>query len=327
MPSVLASEVEATMTRHDVPHHPVLLEEAVDLLGVGPGATVVDATLGPGGHAEALLVRVGPKGRVLGIDRDPAALAYASRRLAPAGERFTPLHGDHRDLIPLLHGAGVAAVDAILADLGISSLQLDDPSRGFAFTTDGPLDMRMDPVSGLPTAAELVATLDERALAGLLARWGEEREARRIARAIVRRRSEAPIETTRQLARLVEETLGPAARRFKIHPATRTFQALRIAVNREIEDLPAFIGDAVSVLRRGGRLAVISFHSLEDRAVKQTMRELAHRCICPPGLPVCACGREDLVRILTPRPVVPGDDEVRANPRARSAKLRAVERL
>jgi 16S rRNA (cytosine1402-N4)-methyltransferase len=327
MPSVLASGVEATMTRHDVPHQPVLLEEAVDLLGVSPGAIVVDATLGPGGHAEALLARVGESGRVIGIDRDPAALAFAGRRLAWAQGRFTALHGDHRDIVQLLHDAGIVTVDAILADLGISSYQLDDAARGFGFQTDGPLDMRMDPSSGLPTAAALLAALDERELAALISRWGEEREARRIARAIVRRRSEGPLETTRQLARLVEDTLGPAARRFKIHPATRTFQALRIAVNAEIEGLPAFVAGAVSILRRGGRLAVITFHSLEDRAVKQTMRDLAHRCICPPGLPVCACGREDLVRILTPRPVVPGDDEVRANPRARSAKLRAVERL
>jgi len=327
MPSVLATEVEATMTRSDVPHRPVLLRETLDLLGVGPGATVVDATLGPGGHTEALLAQVGPTGRVVGIDRDPAALALASSRLAWAEARFTPLRGIHEDLVRIVGNAGVVGPDAILADLGISSSQLDDPARGFAFATDGPLDMRMDPTSDSPTAAELIASLDEAALATLIARWGEERGARRIARAIVLRRAKAPIDTTRQLASLVEAALGLAARRFKIHPATRTFQALRIAVNGEIEGLPAFVADAVSILRRGGRLAVISFHSLEDRAVKRTMRDLAHRCVCPPGLPVCACGREDLVRILTPRPIVPGKDEVRANPRARSAKLRAVERL
>ena len=327
MPAALGNLLEAEMTSREVPHVPVLAVEVLDLLRVGPGMTVVDATLGPGGHAEACLERVGPEGRVIGLDRDPAALAHATERLARFGDRFVALHGDHRDLATILQAAGVVIADAILADLGISSYQLDDASRGFAFSSDGPLDMRMDPGAGGPTAADLVAGLDALALADVLARWGEERQARRIARAIVAERAAAPIDTTRRLAELLVRVAGPSARRFKIHPATRTFQALRIAVNREIEGIPALVSGAASLLRRGGRLAVISFHSLEDRAVKQSMRELAHRCVCPPGLPVCACGREDLVRVLTPRPVVPSDDEVRANPRARSAKLRAVERL
>ena len=327
MLSALVSEVEATMTRRDVRHDPVLLRETVELLCVATGMTVVDATLGPGGHAEALLEAVGPSGRVLGIDRDPEALAFARRRLARFGDRFVALHGDHRDLVEVLSAAGVNVVDAVLADLGISSRQLDDPARGFSFSVDGPLDMRMDPAAGGPSAADLVASLDADEIAGVLARWGEEREARRIARAIVAERERDPIVGTRRLADIVERTLGPHARRFKIHPATRTFQALRIAVNRELEGIPAFVEGAVALLRPSGRLAVISFHSLEDRAVKRAMRDLAHRCVCPPGLPVCACGREDVVRILTARPVAPAEDEVRANPRARSAKLRAVERL
>lgn len=316
------------MTGHrSAPHAPVLVQEILDLLEPAAGATVVDATLGPGGHAEALLERMGTSGRVIGLDRDPAALDFARARLARFGDRFVAVHADHRDLVPRLQAMGVVIVDAVLADLGISSYQLDDPDRGFSFAADGPLDMRMDPASGDATAADLVAGLDAAALETLIATWGEERFARRIARAIVRERGRAPIATTRRLAALVEEVAGPAARRFKIHPATRTFQALRIAVNREIEGIPAFVSGAVSLLRRGGRVAVVSFHSLEDRAVKRALHELADRCTCPPGLPVCGCGRENIVRIVTTRAVVPGADEVASNPRARSAKLRVAERL
>jgi 16S rRNA (cytosine1402-N4)-methyltransferase len=327
MPAASFIDCEETLTQPDVPHRPVLLRESLELLRPFLGATVVDATLGPGGHTEALLELVGPSGRLIGIDRDPAAIAFARQRLSRFGERFVPILGDHRDLVAMLHAVDVVVVDAVLADLGISSLQLDDPSRGFAFSTDGPLDMRMDPESNGPTAADLVATLDVCDLRDIIATWGEERLAGRIARALVRERSKHPIATTRELALLVEKTAGPAARRFRIHPATRTFQALRIAVNREIEGIPALVTGAVSLLRRGGRLAVISFHSLEDRAVKTTMHGLAHRCVCPPGLPVCGCGREDIVRIVTSRPVVPGLAEDASNPRARSAKLRVVERL
>ncbi len=327
MPAVSAIDSEATLTSPDVPHRTVLLQETLELLRPSPGATVVDATLGPGGHAEALLERIGPEGRLIGIDRDPAAIGFARARLARFGDRFTSLLGDHRDVVTLLHGIDVVVVDAVFADLGISSYQLDDPSRGFAFSTDGPLDMRMDQGSSGPSAADLVATLDASALRDIIATWGEERLAGRIARAIVRERSKRPIVTTGELASLVEKVAGPAARRFRIHPATRTFQALRIAVNREIEGLPAFVTGAVSLLRRGGRLGVVSFHSLEDRAVKTSMLGLAHRCICPPGLPVCGCGREDVVRLVMSRPVVPGPAENASNPRARSAKLRVVERL
>ncbi len=327
MPAAAAIDCEDALTQSNVPHLPVLLQESMAMLRPAPGATIVDATLGPGGHAEALLELIGPSGRVVGIDRDPAAIAFARRRLARFGERFIPLLGDHRDLVALLHSVDVVVVDAVLADLGISSLQLDDSSRGFAFSTDGPLDMRMDPGSNGPSAASLVATLDMSELRDIIATWGEERIAGRIARAIVRERSKQPIVTTQELARLVEKTAGPAARRFRIHPATRTFQALRIAVNGEIEGIPAFVSGAVSLLRRGGRLAVLSFHSLEDRAVKTSMNGLAHRCTCPPSLPVCGCGRENIVQSVTSRPVVPGLAENTSNPRARSAKLRVVERL
>lgn len=327
MPAASAIDCEATLTQPDVPHRPVLLHETMELLRISPGVTVLDATLGPGGHTEALFELVGPTGRVIGIDCDPAAIAFARHRLARFGDRFITIHGDHRDAVALLHAANIVVVDAALADLGISSLQLDDPARGFAFSTDGPLDMRMDPEAGRPSAAELVATLDAFELRDIIATWGEERLAGRIAYALVRERAKLPITTTGRLAAIVERVAGPAARRFRIHPATRTFQALRIAVNREIEGIPAFVSGATSILRRGGRLAVISFHSLEDRAVKTSMHGLAHRCVCPPGMPICGCGRENVVRLVTSRPVIPGPVENAANPRARSAKLRVLERL
>lgn len=308
------------------PHAPVLVRESLDLLAPLPGSIAVDLTLGAGGHAEALLETIGPEGRLVGIDRDPAALAFATRRLERFGDRFVAVRGDYRDLTSLLAGLGVYAVDTILADLGVSSLQLDDPGRGFSFRLDGPLDMRMDPTSG-PSAAELIATLPEDELRGILKTYGEEKLAGPIARAVVRERAKRPLLRTRDLSAVVERVAGRRPHRYRIHPATRTFQALRIAVNREIEGLEQLVTDAVSILRRGGRLAMISFHSLEDRAVKTALRAMAERCICPPGLPVCGCGREDLLRILTPRPVVPEPEEVQRNPRSRSARLRAAERL
>ncbi|HXV77984.1 MAG TPA: 16S rRNA (cytosine(1402)-N(4))-methyltransferase RsmH, partial [Candidatus Polarisedimenticolaceae bacterium] len=266
----VASGEETVMTPESV-HEPVLLRETIDWLAVRAGSTVVDATLGPGGHAHALLERIGPSGRLIGIDRDPQALVVATGRLARFGPAFTAVRGNHTDLLRLLRAAAVERVDAVLLDLGLSSLQLASPERGFSFREDGPLDMRMDPQSA-PTAAELLAGAGEDELRRLLWRYGEERRARAIARAIVAERVRRPLETTRQLAELVARVLGPAARRYRIHPATRTFQALRIAVNREVDDLERLVADATSVLRCGGRLAVISYHSLEDRAVKHSLR-------------------------------------------------------
>lgn len=309
-----------------VAHRPVLLREVLDLLAPSRDDVVVDATLGAGGHAERLLETIGPNGRLVGIDRDASMLDVARRRLARFGGAFLPVQGDHRDLKGLLRAVGVDTVDRVLFDLGVSSLQVDDPERGFSFRTDGPLDMRMDPRGGR-TAEDLVASAGEAELREILWRFGEERRARAIARAIVRERRVRPIRRTLQLADLVERTLGPAARRWRIHPATRTFQALRIAVNGEVVGLEGLIEDAVRLLRGGGRLAAISFHSLEDRAVKRALRSLADRCACPPGLPVCGCGLQDLVRVLTPKPVRPSAGEIERNPRARSAKLRAAERL
>jgi 16S rRNA (cytosine1402-N4)-methyltransferase len=310
----------------DEPHIPVLLRETVEFLRPVPGGAFVDCTVGAGGHADAILEASSPDGRLLGLDRDPAAIALSRRRLARFGDRARIEHGDFRDLLASARRAGFFAVDGIVADLGVSSMQLDDRARGFSFRGDGPLDMRMDPSSGGSTAADLLASLPETEIRRILRVYGEERLAGPIARALVRRRESAPVRTSSELAALVERVAGPAARRFAIHPATRTFQALRIAVNRELEGLDAFVADAVSLLRRGGRLSVIAFHSLEDRAVKHAMRALAERCICPPGLPVCGCGRENVVRVLTAKPVVPSRPEVDSNPRARSAKLRAVER-
>jgi len=320
------SAIEISLESTGAPHRSVLLTESLVLLSPRPGALFVDATLGPGGHAEALLERVAPDGRVLGIDRDPAAVAFATQRLARFGDRFLGVVGDHGEIEAIAKDAGMPEVDGVIADLGISSLQLDDAARGFSFQQDAPLDMRMDP-SGGPTAADLVATLDEAALARVLADFGEERAARRIARAIVRERQSRPIETTGALSALVSRVVAATSGRFRIHPATRTFQALRIAVNREIEGIPDFVRGACALLRPHGRLAVISFHSLEDRAVKTTFRALTHPCVCPTALPVCVCGLTPVVRALTPRPLVPSEHEIQRNPRARSARLRGVEKI
>jgi 16S rRNA (cytosine1402-N4)-methyltransferase len=309
-----------------IAHRPVLLDETIDLLAPQSGATVVDGTLGAAGHAHALLEAIGPDGRLFGIDRDLDALEIARTRLAAFGDRFTPLHGRHEDLTRLLRDAGVFACNAMLFDLGVSSMQLDRPERGFSFRNDAALDMRMDPTRG-ESAATLLAHIEETDLRRIISRWGEERRSGAIARAIVREREKRPMASTGQLAGLIDRVAGPAARRWKIHPATRTFQALRIVVNGEIEGLEQLVSDAVATLPRGGRLAFISYHSLEDRAIKTAMRSLANRCSCPPKLPVCGCGKENLIRVLTRRPVRPGEEEIDRNPRARSARLRVAERL
>ena len=306
-------------------HQPVLLREALEALAVRPGGFWVDGTVGAGGHAEAILRATAPEGRLLACDRDAEAFETARRRLASFGERVVLRHADYRRLGALLDEAGVPRVAGILLDLGISSLQLDDPGRGFSFQKDGPLDMRMDRTERT-TAADLVGALAEERLAAILREHGEEKAARRIARALVRERARAPIATTRRLAEIVASVLrvrGPS----RIHPATRTFQALRIAVNREIEGLDRLIEEAVTRLEPGGRIAVISFHSLEDRVVKQTLRGLTRRCVCPRDLPVCACGRPGIVRLVGSKALRPSAEEVLRNPRSRSARLRAAERL
>ena len=288
-------------------------------LAVRPGGVYIDGTVGGGGHAEAILESSAPDGRLLGLDRDPGALEAAGERLARFGGRAVLRHGSFARLAALAEG--FAPADGVLLDLGLSSLQLADPARGFAFSREGPLDMRFDPTAPGPTAADLVNGLPVKELAALLYRYGEERQAGRIAEAIVAAR---PLETTRQLAEVIERAVG---RRGRIHPATRTFQALRIAVNKELEALEAALPQAVDLLRPGGRLVVISFHSLEDRIVKRFLRRESRDCICPPETPVCTCGHTAQLRLLTRKPVRPDPEEVERNPRARSARLRAAERI
>jgi 16S rRNA (cytosine1402-N4)-methyltransferase len=279
----------------------------VSLIQPRPDGVYVDCTVGLGGHALALLAA--GAGRVIGIDRDEAALSAARSRLADAGGRIEFVHADYRELPRVLHGLGIPQIDGALADLGVSSLQLDDPERGFSFRQDGPLDMRMDRSTGT-TAADLIRTADERTLAEVIYRFGEERHARRIARAIVRAREAHALTRTGELASIVRRAAGGRGWQ-RIDPATRTFQALRIWVNQELDGLEGFIRATVAALRAGGRLAIIAFHSLEDRVVKHTFRQL---------------GVEGVARVLTRRPIVPGEDELRRNPRSRSARLRAVER-
>ncbi|GBD15408.1 Ribosomal RNA small subunit methyltransferase H [bacterium HR26] len=304
-------------------HQPVLLRQAIELLAVRPGGRYIDATFGGGGHTRAILEASAPDGVVLAIDADPEAIARAEALAREFPGRVVPCHGNFAALAELARARGFAEVDGVLFDLGLSSFQLAAPSRGFSFQLSGPLDMRFDPTRGQP-ASVIVNTWPAERLAELLARYGEEPRARRIARAIVEARQRAPIETTGQLAEIVSRAVG---RRRGIHPATQTFQALRIAVNQELEALEAGLAAAVELLRPGGRLVVISFHSLEDRLVKQFLRAESQSCRCPPGVPVCVCGQQPRLRILTRKPVRPDPEEVQANPRSRSARLRAAERL
>ncbi|HEY8393948.1 MAG TPA: 16S rRNA (cytosine(1402)-N(4))-methyltransferase RsmH [Thermaerobacter sp.] len=292
------------------PHVPVLLREVLAWLEPQPGGRYVDGTVGAGGHARALLEATGGRAELLAIDRDPEALRVAAGRLAPYRDRVRFVHGDYRDLDRILDEAGWSRVDGILLDLGVSSLQLDDPRRGFSYQADGPLDMRMDPTQPL-TAADLVNRASREELAGWIRRYGEERWADRIADFIVAARQRRPITTTGQLVEVIKAAIPARARRQGPHPARRTFQALRIAVNRELEGMEEALTRAAHRLAPGGRLVTISFHSLEDRTVKQVFRQLA------------AGGG---FRLLTRKPVMPGEDEVARNPRARSARLRALAR-
>jgi 16S rRNA (cytosine1402-N4)-methyltransferase len=302
-------------------HEPVLVEHVVSLLQPHSGGLYVDCTAGAGGHSDALLTA--GAGRVIALDRDEQALAASRERLSRFATRIELVHADFRDLAHVLHARGIDAVDGVVADFGVSSMQLDEAGRGFSFRQDGPLDMRMDRSCG-PTAAEMIQGADERTLADVIYRFGEERRARRVASAIVRARQQHPLARTAELATIVRRAVG-AGRWQRIDPATRTFQALRIWVNHELDGLDAFIVSAVAALRRRGRLAVIAFHSLEDRIVKQTLFRLAGRTA---GDDVDRGRREPAaVALLTRKPVVPDEMEIRLNPRARSARLRAVEKV
>jgi 16S rRNA (cytosine1402-N4)-methyltransferase len=306
-------------------HVPVLPRDVVRLLRPRPGSLLVDGTVGLGGHAEAIL-EAEPGLRIVGIDRDEAALEHARGRLDRFGDRVALLHGAFGDLDRLLDQHGVGAVDGLLLDLGVSSLQLDDDARGFSFRADGPLDMRMDRSRGA-TAAEWLALVSPEELERALQDYGEERYARAIARAVVRERLARPIETTARLRDVVHHAVPRVYFAQRIDPATRTFQAIRIAVNEELAQLSLGLRRGFARLSKGGTLAVISFHSLEDRMVKGYFRDLAATCVCPPDFPVCTCGKRVEAEILTPKPIVAAEDEVAANPRARSAKLRACRRV
>jgi 16S rRNA (cytosine1402-N4)-methyltransferase len=310
------------LPRSAADHVPVLAHEVRALLAVRPGETVVDATFGAGGHARLLAEDLQGEGKLVAIDRDPTAKPYFDRFKAAAGVDVRFLRGDFSLVLAQLASNDVRA-DAVLLDIGVSSMQIDRPERGFSYATDAPLDMRMDPTSE-PTAAEIVNTWDERELADVFRRLGEERYARPIARAIVRRRATQPFERTGELVETVKAAIPTPARFGEGHPAKRVFQALRIAVNDELGALEAALPAALEMLRPGGRLAVISFHSLEDRLVKRFLQERARGCTCPPDFPVCACGKQPELRILTPKPVRPGARELEANPRSASARLRAA---
>ncbi|HEX8974429.1 MAG TPA: 16S rRNA (cytosine(1402)-N(4))-methyltransferase RsmH [Patescibacteria group bacterium] len=313
-------------------HKTVLLKETIEALDLKPGMIVVDATLGGGGHSLEVLRKIGEKGKLIAFDRDVDAIRRFEKRLevGAAGvfgkENVHIFHDNYSVLKDSLASIGISSVDAILADLGISSDQLADEQRGMSFQSDAPLDMRMDQTKGI-TASGVVNTYAEQELARILKEYGDEQYARAIAKNIVAEREKAPFESTSQLVALIERSVPPAYRHKKIHFATKTFQALRIEVNQELESLKSFLFQAVEILKPGGRLAIITFHSGEDALVKHTLRENARGCICPPEFPVCQCGRKPLVEIITRRPIVPSEDEVVENPRSRSAKLRVVRKF
>ncbi len=308
-------------------HLPVMVEEVMSMLSPAPGSLQVDATIGGGGHTERILEASSPDGRVLGLDADEVAIERVRARLARFGDRLVLRRANFRELADVASAAGFDPADGALFDLGLSSFQLADVDRGFGIRAGGPLDMRFDTRRGVP-ARELLATLDADELTALLRRYGEEPNARRIARAIVDARRVAPITTAEELAELVERTAPGAQRgRRRIHPATRVFQALRIAVNDELDALRDGLAAAVNLLRPGGRLVVLSYHSLEDRIVKRFIAAERRGCVCPPEAPVCVCGHQPRLRLVTRTSLVPSAAEVAANPRSRSARLRAAERL
>ncbi|HUW66091.1 MAG TPA: 16S rRNA (cytosine(1402)-N(4))-methyltransferase RsmH [Spirochaetia bacterium] len=305
-------------------HVPVMLEEVLSSLAVTPDGIYLDCTLGGGGHARAVLDSLGPGGRLVGLDRDADALAAAG--VLASDPRVSLAASSFDRLGQVLRGLGIETVNGILFDLGVSSHQLDEPERGFSYHADGPLDMRMDQGGDL-TAAGLLATASEKELARILWTYGEERYGRRIAAGVVRARAREPVVTTGRLVEVIRGALPAGVGRVGPHPARRTFQALRIAVNDELGYLQRGLAAAVEALAPGGRVVVISYHSLEDRIVKQYFVDLARSCVCPPGLPVCRCDHRPVVRLVAKKPLTPGPGEVEANPRSRSAKLRAAEKL
>jgi len=310
-----------------VDHQPVLSEEVIHYLDCGAGRSYIDCTVGGGGHAKGILERNLPTGKLLGIDWDPIAVRIARERLKAYEGRFTLVRDNFSHIGMIAKKYGFFPVDGILADLGISSFQLEDADRGFSFMTDGPLDMRMDPQGARKKASDLVNRLPVRELEKLLREYGEERWARRISRAIERYRRKNAISSTGELRHIVHAAVPGFSRSMRIDPATRTFMALRIAVNRELDHLSVLLSEAPSLVVPGGRICFISFHSLEDRLVKQHFRLAEKGCTCPPDFPQCVCHGERSLRVLTSKPVVPSPTEISRNPRARSAKLRVAERI
>ncbi len=308
----------------DYGHRPVLLQECLEGLRIRPDGIYLDGTLGRAGHSLEIVRRL-TTGRLIALDRDETALEAARERLAPYLERVTLIHTNFSRLEAALDEAGVDKADGMLFDLGVSSPQLDEAQRGFSYRLDAPLDMRMDTTAAL-TAREVVNTWSEEALRRILSEYGEERYAGRIAAAIVHRRAERPIETTLELVEIIRGAMPAAALREKQHPAKRSFQAIRIAVNGELDELPPMLEAAARRLKSGGRLAVITFHSLEDRIVKQTLKTLATGCTCPPEFPVCVCGKKPRMTLINRKPITAGPEELQDNPRSRSAKLRLAER-
>ncbi len=310
-------------------HLPVLLKETIEQLDLQPGAVVIDGTLGGAGHASSILERISPDGLLVGLDLDEQALSTAQQRLSGYGNRLRCVHSSFREIDRVVDSMSLATVDAVLLDLGVSSHQLDTPARGFRFadaqSENTPLDMRMDPGSGHPTAAELLRRASAVELQSWFQRYGELPGSKRLARVITERRETEPLRTAADLLRTIREAGIGRGRRH--NPATLVFQALRIAVNDELSALRDGLEAAIAVLRPGGRLVVIAYHSLEDRIVKHRMRDAARGCVCPPELPVCSCDQQPSLRIITRRPVRPGEDEIAHNPRARSARLRSAERL
>ncbi len=310
---------------HEFTHRPVLLDECLDGLNIRPEGTYLDGTLGRAGHSREIVKRL-TTGRLICIDRDQAAIDAARDKLGPYLDKVTLVHGNFHELDNLLRDLGNPPIDGMLFDLGVSSPQLDDPERGFSYMADAPLDMRMDRSAHL-SAYEVVNTWPHGELARILRQYGEERYSGQIASAILRRREKAPIQTTLELADTIKSAMPAAALREKQHPAKRSFQAIRIAVNDELGAVDAMMRSAVPHLTSGGRLAVISFHSLEDRIVKCALADMARGCTCPPSFPVCVCGKTPLVKLVSRKPIVSGEAELAENPRARSAKLRVAEKV
>ncbi|MBE6668166.1 MAG: 16S rRNA (cytosine(1402)-N(4))-methyltransferase RsmH [Ruminococcaceae bacterium] len=311
--------------RREFSHYSVLLNECIDGLNINPNGIYIDGTAGGGGHSFAIASRL-TGGRLIAIDQDEAAIAAASARLAPLGERATVVRSNFCRIADVCEDLGIEQIDGLLLDLGVSSYQLDTPERGFSYNADAPLDMRMDKRGSL-TAYTVVNEYPEEKIKKILYEYGEERFSASIAAAIARERAKKPIESTKELSDIIKYAIPPAAREGGHHPAKRSFQAIRIEVNSELDVIEPAIRDAVSLLRKGGRIAIITFHSLEDRIVKQTFADLAKGCICPRELPVCVCGRTPVMKQVNKKPILPSKEELEENPRSRSAKLRVATKL